>query len=256
MNHQHDQSSLTALQLAQLLVLASSNLPIGSYTYSQGVESAISEAMIQDESSALQWLMDYQCGILLESDLVLFVAIMQLQTHQRTALAELLAEFYQASRDTKEFAYESLQLAQAFEAWIRSVLQLDLPLQWVQQGYLPLLARLCQYWKLNPCEAVQSFAFSQMENLTLVVVKTLPLGQMAGQRILWTLQQHLVQQLQPRVAHICSQIDLLAFDRLAGYSKPDQLMALLDAIQLSTAQPRLSDLSCLHEQQYSRLFRS
>ncbi|MGI2987288.1 urease accessory UreF family protein, partial [Vibrio parahaemolyticus] len=34
-----------------------------------------------------------------------------------------------------------------------------------------------------------TYAFAQMENLTLAIVKTLPLGQMAGQRIIWQLGQ-------------------------------------------------------------------
>ena len=46
-------------QLGQLLMLASSNLPIGSYTYSQGVESAIESGIISDEASTLTFMQDY-----------------------------------------------------------------------------------------------------------------------------------------------------------------------------------------------------
>ena len=40
-------------------MLASSNLPIGSYTYSQGVESAIESGVISDEASTLAFMQDY-----------------------------------------------------------------------------------------------------------------------------------------------------------------------------------------------------
>jgi len=45
-------------QLGQLLMLASSNLPIGSYTYSQGVESAIESGIVFDEASTLTFMQD------------------------------------------------------------------------------------------------------------------------------------------------------------------------------------------------------
>ena len=40
------------LQLARLLQLASPALPVGAYTYSQGLEWAVESGVIRDESTA------------------------------------------------------------------------------------------------------------------------------------------------------------------------------------------------------------
>lgn len=237
-------------QLSHLLMLASSNLPIGSYTYSQGVESAIDTGLITNESTALAFLQDYQNEILIGSDLILFASIMYL-LENNTPLANSLCEFYQASRDSFEFALESQQLAQAFTAWIGEVLTLDIPSDWVAQGYLPLFARLCQYWQLPVTMAMQTYGFAQMENLTLAVVKTLPLGQMAGQRIIWQLQAELASQLTKLEKQVHKQLYAITQNN-AAFALSD----LITALNISSTQPNLSHLSCVHEQQYSRLFRS
>ena len=48
----------TLLPLLQLLRLASPQLPIGGYSYSQGLEWAIDSGLVHDESSAERWLVD------------------------------------------------------------------------------------------------------------------------------------------------------------------------------------------------------
>lgn len=265
--------------LSHLLILASSNLPIGSYTYSQGVESAIDTGLINDEVSAFAYLQDYQQDVLLGNDLPLLTSLMlllQSDDLQLTQFADELAQFYQASRDSHEFALESQQLAQAFTAWIEAVLALDMPDTWVAQGYLPLFARLCHFWQLPCQQALQTYAFAQIENLTLAVVKTLPLGQMAGQRIIWQLQTNLAPQLPKLYKTITKKIGLFsneiltptsqdirnlksfAFSQNLSYQiqKTQKFSQLIQLLNLSTTQPNLSHLSCLHEQQYSRLFRS
>lgn len=245
-------------QFDQLLMLASSNLPIGSYTYSQGIESAIELRLIHDEASALLLLQQYQQDVLCGCDLPLLAALMQLITLQATAAADGLADFYQASRDSQEFVLESQQLAQAFSAWITAVLQLEMPVHWQAQGYLPLFARLCSHWQVPIEQALATYRFAQMENLTLAIVKTLPLGQMAGQRLIWALQQQVDTIIQTLTWHMTGILQPLPpFARDGDEFAPiETLDWLLDRLPLSTAQPGLGRLSCLHEQQYSRLFRS
>ncbi|MGH8685820.1 MAG: urease accessory protein UreF, partial [Nitrosospira sp.] len=47
---------MQATSLLRLLQLASPSLPIGAYTYSQGLEAAIEEGAVRDESSARAWI--------------------------------------------------------------------------------------------------------------------------------------------------------------------------------------------------------
>ena len=42
--------------LLPLLQLASPSLPVGAYTYSQGLESAIERGVVKDEFSARKWI--------------------------------------------------------------------------------------------------------------------------------------------------------------------------------------------------------
>ena len=42
--------------LLRLLQLASPSLPIGAYTYSQGLEAAIEAGMVKNEGSAGAWI--------------------------------------------------------------------------------------------------------------------------------------------------------------------------------------------------------
>ena len=243
----------SAAALSQLLLLASSNLPIGSYSYSQGIESTIENGFITDETSALVYLQSYQQQVLFGSDLVILAAMRLLLERQLDSYADSLAQFYQASRDSFEFMQENQQLAQAFAAWISAVLALDMPAQWIEQGYLPLLGRLAHFWNLPPASLLEVYRFSQMENLTLAVVKTLPLGQMAGQRMIWDLQQQSAATITTLMKTV--QVALNTVD-VALTSRLQQLAALLDVLPISTAQPQLGSLSCQHERQYSRLFRS
>src|SRR5687767_967764 len=46
------------LALARLFQLASPALPVGGYSYSQGLESAIDAGIVRDEDSAQGWIAD------------------------------------------------------------------------------------------------------------------------------------------------------------------------------------------------------
>ena len=99
-------------QVLKLMMLASSNLPIGSYTYSQGVESAIEQGFIHDEASSLAFLQAYQQEVLLNFELPLMASMMHLSaqtTHH--SLVDSLANLHGASRDSHVCLFASQQLA-------------------------------------------------------------------------------------------------------------------------------------------------
>ncbi|MGA9394968.1 MAG: urease accessory UreF family protein, partial [Azonexus sp.] len=98
-----------SLQLARLLQLASPALPVGAYTYSQGLEWAVESGIICDEATAGRWIADLmQHGIgCFEAPLV--AALMTAWSAGDTAdIANLNAEFL-ASRESAELRAETAQ---------------------------------------------------------------------------------------------------------------------------------------------------
>jgi len=243
----------------RLLMLASSNLPIGSYTYSQGIEPAIESGLIYDESSSMDFMSDYLELALCRYELPLLALMIEALMIEDVALADALGADYHASRETKEFVYESSQLALSLSAWLDNVLELNVPDSLLAYGFLPLFAHISSHWQFNPVQAMTTYAFGQIENMVLAAVKTVPLGQMAGQRIIWQLQQLLSQQVQPLTANVkqsflyAQRLPLMADTPDIAISK---LNLLYQQLQISANLPNLALLSCQHERQYSRLFRS
>lgn len=243
----------------RLLMLASSNLPIGSYTYSQGIESAIESGLIYDESSSLEFMSDYLELALCRYELPILALMIESVMTEDVALADALAADYHASRESKEFVYESSQLALSLSAWLGDVLELDVPDRLLAHGFLPLFAHVSSHWQFTPVQAMTTYAFGQIENMVLATVKTVPLGQMAGQRIIWQLQQLLSTQVHPLAANIKQSFvqaqHMPSVVDTAGSTR-SKLALLYQQLHMSANLPNLAILSCQHERQYSRLFRS
>jgi urease accessory protein len=245
-------------QLGQLLMLASSNLPIGSYTYSQGVESAIESGVISDEASTLVFMQDYLALAVIGYELPILGLIMLALGQGNDALAANLAHDYHAGLESKEFVLESQQLAQAMVSWLNEVLSLGIPAEIPEDGYLPLFAHIAQHWQLPLAQSMTTYGFAQLENMVLAAVKTVPLGQMAGQRILWQLQSDLGAQVDAISTNIQHTFDTLraSSDSLEEQDCQQLCQQLYEMLNISNNLPNLAILSSMHEEQYSRLFRS
>ena len=216
-----------AAQLLQLLTLSSTALPVGAYCYSQGVETAIDIGLIHDESSAIAYFEEVLEMLLVRFELPVLKRLMQHYDDSDEFLT--WAHLYKASRESKELLAESQQLAFSLNSWIKDVLKKPVEVK-KQFGFVPVYAQLCGRLELKDIDVLTAYTFTVLENQVLAAVKTVPLGQMAGQRILW--------HLHGRVPHAV-----------------EKALKLKDE-QLSSALPRYAMLSMKHETQYSRLFRS
>ena len=245
-------------QLGQLLMLASSNLPIGSYTYSQGVESAIESGVISDEASTLVFMQDYLALAVIGYELPVLGLIMLALGQGNDALAANLSHDYHAGLESKEFVLESQQLAQAMVSWLNEVLSLGIPAEIPEDGYLPLFSHIAQHWQLPLAQSMTTYGFAQLENMVLAAVKTVPLGQMAGQRILWQLQSELAAQIDAvsdNVRHTINEL-MTSPNSLKEQDCQQLCQNLYETLNISNNLPNLAILSSMHEEQYSRLFRS
>jgi urease accessory protein len=206
------------MSLARLLQLASPTLPVGAYSYSQGLESAIDAGYVTDAGTAQDWI-----GDILE----LSVARMEAQVlrAQITSPTQERNDFFVATRETAELRAETLQMGQSLA---RLLADLGVPVAIQEPAFPTAFALAVRHWKVEPHEAVVAYLWSWLENQVMAAIKALPLGQTAGQKMLLSLGERL---------------DALADLQLAETA-------------WSNFTPGLAYLSAQHETQYSRLFRS
>ena len=220
--------------LLQLMWLASPALPIGGFSYSEGLEAAVDCGLVATERQAKDWLLDQLHLSLARSDLALLAqAIPAWQRHDAPRIESLNAWVLQ-TRDSSEARAQSEQMGRSLLEWLRNHSTATLPqielLAGLQASY-PMafaLAASATHAPLRHC--LLSYAFGWAENLVQAAIKSVPLGHGAGQRILSAL-----------AADIPAAVD-------SALALPDQ--------ERQAYLPMLAILSAQHEVQYSRLFRS
>lgn len=221
--------------LLQLLWLASPALPVGGFSYSEGLESAIETGAVSDEASVSAWLLDQlQLGLGRGELPLLAQAIAAWQAHDAQRVTAL-NHWMLATRETSELRRQAEQMGRSMLEWLRQRAPDD--------ARVAILAQLspAPTWPVafalaaaqsgaEPRDALLAFGFGWAENMVQAALKAVPLGQSAGQRILGAL-----------AAALPAIVD-------AALALPD------DERQAFT--PMLAILSAQHETQYSRLFRS
>ena len=214
--------------LLRLIWLASPALPVGGFSYSEGLEAAVEAGLVSDESSAADWLADQLHLALAESDLaVVAQAVAAFRANDAARVAEL-DRWVRRTRETSELRLQSEQMGRSLGDWSRSLE----PQPGARENltYPVAFARAAAPVAAPVRDIVLAYAFGWAENLMQAAIKAVPLGQSAGQRILL---------------------------RLAGEipAAADHAIALRDEDRQAFT-PRLAILSAQHEAQYSRLFRS
>lgn len=219
--------------LLHLLWLASPALPVGGFSYSEGLEAAVDAGVVHDETSAGDWLL---------SQLELVQARAELAVAARAHAAAMaldggwlveLNDWVLHTRETAESLQQARQMGRSLLVWMQGLMP--------GAPVLPLLQQLkpAPTWPvvmgcaaaargaaLEP--ALQAIAFGWAENLMQAAVRCVPLGQTSGQRLL----ARLVQAIPQAVATALAAPGPVAFAPLLGIH------------------------GARHETQYSRLFRS
>lgn len=223
------------LALSRLLQLASPMLPVGAYSYSQGLEWAIECGEVKDLASANSWIGDvlevYQANFELPVLSRLFIAW---QMGDMEKVREWDA-FYQAGRDTSEAWAETRQMGYSLCRLLNDLKELpdhlmDNVNSLVTPAFPTVYAAIAQHWAITQQDMLHAYVWGWLENQVSAAMKTVPLGQVAGQKILLTLGQALPDIVQHAM------------------NLPDD--------EISNFNPLLTIAGCQHETQYSRLFRS
>ena len=226
---------MNASAMLHLLQLASPSLPIGAYSYSQGLEAALESGLVSDEASARAWIVQTLHQVVARFEGPVLWRLMQAFDREDPDAIMQWTERFLAARDTAEFRAETVQMGYSLG---KLVAELKLPrpallalLQTLPEVPLPTaLAYAAVALNVPHDAALLGMLFSWAENQVLVCVKSVPLGQVSGQRLLLSLQ--------PELARAAETAQTLHDDELSNWS------------------PGLSLLSMRHEVQYSRLYRS
>ena len=228
--------AISAATQLQLMWLASPALPVGGFSYSEGLEAAVEAGLVGTEAQAGDWLLAQLQLSLARADLPALAAACQAWQAHDAAAADGLNQWLRQTRESAELRAQTEQMGRSLLDWLRNgphaadtrLLRLaalqPAPLWPVAFGLATVLAGA------TARDALLAFAWGWAENMAQAAMKAVPLGQAAAQRILSRLAQ-------------------------ATPAVVDAALAL-PAAQWQAATPMLAILSAQHEVQYSRLFRS
>ncbi|MGB0561608.1 MAG: urease accessory protein UreF [Spirulinaceae cyanobacterium] len=223
---------MTDIKLLRLLQLVSPALPIGAYSYSEGLETLVESDVITTAEQLTTWLqqeLNYG-AIRLDAAVMLraYAAVAPLQHQELTHWNQWLS----ATRETAELRQSSWQMG-------RSLLQLFRQLEPELATGLPTLDP-CNYaiafgivaalWQIEPATALLGYLQGWLTHWLTTAVKLIPLGQTTGQQVLLALSA-----------------DVLA---------AQEAIAALEDAELVSCSWGASLASMNHETQYTRLFRS
>ena len=220
--------SIAQFRLWQLISPA---LPIGGYAYSQGLEYAVESGWVRNEQDMQQWISGMLRHMHQQLDLPVLARIYRAWCADDVATAQYWNDYLLAARETSELLQEDCQLGRALAVLLRDleckklvVLNKD------ELSLATALAAAGAEWAIPVNRLAQAYLWIWVENQIAAAIKLIPLGQTAGQRILYATSDLL--------ADVVTQ-SLEVCDDDIGQS----------AMALAIASAR-------HETQYTRIFRS
>jgi urease accessory protein len=227
--------TLAAADLLQLMRLASPSLPVGGFSYSEGLEAAVASGLVADEAGARAWLIDQLHLVLARSDLPILARAVQAWRGDDLERIAGLNLWFAATRESSELRQQAEQMGRSLAVWLANAggdparvarLESLAPAPTWPVAFALAAAEL----RAAPRAVLLAFAAGWAENMVQAALKAVPLGQLAGQRV------------------------------LAGVA--DEIPGAVDAAlqmgfdDMQASAPMLAILSAQHEEQYSRLFRS
>lgn len=231
----HTDSKAAARTLLRLMQLASPALPVGGFSYSEGLEAAVEAGRVASEEQATCWLLDQLALGLARADLAVAADALRAWRRDDAATIATLNAWLGTTRESAEMRQQSEQTGRSLLAWLRQREDED-PRVAVLAALQPAphwvvaFALAAAQTGAAEHEALLTLAFGWAENIVQAAVRCVPLGQAAAQRMLGRL------------------IDAIPHAVERAHTLP--------VVERQAFMPMLAILSAQHETQYSRLFRS
>jgi len=223
------------LALVRLLQLASPALPIGAYSYSQGLEWVVAAGGVRDAAAAQVWIGDALDLVVAPGEAAVVWRL--LNAAQRNDWPQVCEwnDWFRVSRETVELRAETEQMGKSLVKLASELELLDAPARAAAAVIAPATlpaayALIVRGFGLPAAAALTAYVWAWLENQALAAMKTIPLGHSAGQRLLV--------QLGARIPAAVALAQSIADEDVSSFA------------------PGLALASSRHETQYTRLFRS
>jgi urease accessory protein len=225
----------STLALVRLLQLASPALPIGAYSYSQGLEWVVAQNDVHDAEGAAAWIGEMLELVVVPGEAAVLWRLLGATQRADWDGAVDWNDYFRASRETAELRAETEQMGGSLVRLVCDLGLIDGAGRATAESMAPVtlpaaFALAARGFGIEPEAALTAYVWSWLENQVLCAMKTIPLGQLAGQRLL---------------------VDIGA--RVPAAVAFARSIAVTD---IRTFAPGLAIASSRHETQYSRLFRS
>ena len=223
------------MTLARLLQLASPALPVGAYSYSQGLEAAVESGAVRDAASAGRWIEDVLAFSVGRFEAPAWHRLYTAWSAHDFDSVRRLDSWFIATRETAELRAETLQMGYSLRRLCLEVGEFDRAVleeldSFGEIAFPTAYSFAAAQWNLPAREALIAYLWCWLENQVMAALKAVPLGQTDGQKLLLRLG-----------------------GRLDGIA--DEAAGAEDSM-LANFAPGLAIASSRHETQYSRLFRS
>ena len=219
--------------LLYLLQLASPALPVGAYSYSEGLETLIDRQTITDGDRLADWIeRELRFGAIRLEAAVMLRGYRAATTSDASGLA-YWNQWLSAAKETEELRHQSWQMGSALRRLAISLhpsLEDTMGASGTPCNFAIAFGILAAGWQLDEKAVLQAYLQSWTTNIIGAGIKLIPLGQ--------TLGQQLLVQLYPEIDTATTEILTL---------EDDDLVSCGWGLALA---------SMAHETLYSRLFRS
>ncbi|MEO8567190.1 MAG: urease accessory UreF family protein [Betaproteobacteria bacterium] len=225
----------SGLALLRLLQLASPSLPIGGFSYSQALESVVDQGTVHDAASAAARIGDVLDLVIAEGEAPVAWRLLDSAAACDWRRFEQWNAWFRASRETAELRAETEQMGGSLARLASDLDLLDAAALEAARRCAPLtlpasFALAACGFRIAGVPALTAYLWVWLENQTMAAIKSVPLGQLAAQRLL----KDLATRIPPALV---------------------RARTILDG-EITSFAPGLALASARHETQYSRLFRS
>lgn len=225
----------SALKLNRLLQLCSANLPVGGFSFSQGLEYAVEKAWVHDSISTKNWI-----GFNL-SQSISYTDLALLKRLHEALVEDKLDDFLKwnqhilACRESNELFLADVAMGKALMRLLKDIQGIDSKnyiglFNLKEISFVSAFALSGLLFGLNLSSMQSGFCWAYIDNQVAAATKLVPLGQTQGQNLLFELTEQVEQAI--------------------------EIANLVDDDGIGASLPRLAMASAWHETQYTRLFRS